>query len=69
MEEVRAFAEAVIDNVGRVIVGKRAAVEMMMVALLCNGHVLIEDVPAPLPSAWVALSSGCSARPISCPTM
>ncbi len=45
MEEVRAFAGAVMDNVERVIVDKRATIELMMVALLCDGHVLIEDVP------------------------
>ena len=37
MEEIRAFSEAVVDNVERVIVGKRAPIELVMVALLCNG--------------------------------
>jgi len=32
-------------NVGRVIVGKEDAVTLLLVALLCEGHVLIEDVP------------------------
>lgn len=32
-------------NVGRVIVGKDAAVELLLVALLCEGHALLEDVP------------------------
>jgi MoxR-like ATPase len=36
---------AVVDNVERVIIGKRAVVELLAVALLCEGHVLIEDVP------------------------
>jgi MoxR-like ATPase len=35
----------VIDNVERVIVGKREVIELLLVALLCEGHVLIEDVP------------------------
>jgi MoxR-like ATPase len=35
----------VIENVERVIVGKRQAIELLMVALLCEGHVLLEDVP------------------------
>ena len=43
--QVRGFAERVIDNVERVIVGKRAVVELTVVALLCEGHVLFEDVP------------------------
>jgi recombination protein RecA len=37
--------EALISNIERVIIGKRAVVELMLVALLCEGHVLIEDVP------------------------
>ena len=44
-KEVQQFAQTVIDNVERVIVGKRQAIELLMVALLCEGHVLIEDVP------------------------
>ena len=32
-------------NVSRVIVGKKAAIERLMVALLANGHILLEDVP------------------------
>lgn len=35
----------VITNVERVMVGKRSKVELVLVALLCRGHVLIEDVP------------------------
>ncbi len=39
------FADAVQSNIGKVIIGKRDAVELMLVALLCDGHVLLEDVP------------------------
>ncbi len=35
----------VTENVKRVIVGKDQVIELAMVALLCEGHVLIEDVP------------------------
>jgi MoxR-like ATPase len=45
MRDVQQFAARVIDNVERVIVGKRDVIELLMVALLCEGHVLIEDVP------------------------
>src|SRR5512133_1341977 len=45
MNDVQAFANAVVDNVEQVIVGKRKVIDLMMVALLCQGHVLIEDVP------------------------
>ena len=39
------FADRLIRNIETVIVGKRAQIEMLLVALLCQGHVLIEDVP------------------------
>lgn len=34
-----------IENIEKVMVGKRAPIELMCIALLCDGHVLIEDVP------------------------
>jgi MoxR-like ATPase len=37
--------EALLTNIERVIIGKRDVVELLLVALLCEGHVLIEDVP------------------------
>ena len=45
MQVTQRFAQMLTKNVGRVIVGKENAVELMMIALLCRGHVLIEDVP------------------------
>jgi MoxR-like ATPase len=45
MESVQRFAKQVAENVERVIIGKRPAVDMLVVALLCEGHVLLEDVP------------------------
>ncbi|MGQ0600143.1 MAG: AAA family ATPase [Anaerolineales bacterium] len=39
------FATQLIENVETVIVGKRQQIELLLVALLCQGHVLIEDVP------------------------
>ncbi len=39
------FSERLIGNVETVIVGKRTQIELLLVALLCQGHVLIEDVP------------------------
>jgi len=38
-------AQAITDQIETVIVGKREAVELVVVGLLCNGHVLIEDIP------------------------
>lgn len=45
MEDVRRVAEKIIDNVENVIFGKREAVELTVIGLLCQGHILIEDVP------------------------
>jgi MoxR-like ATPase len=42
---VTAYTDQVIRNVETVIVGKRPQIELLMAALLCQGHVLIEDVP------------------------
>lgn len=39
------FAERIQENIAQVIIGKRDAVELLLVALLCEGHVLLEDVP------------------------
>jgi MoxR-like ATPase len=45
MPNIQEFASAIITNVEKVIVGKRDTIELLLVALLCEGHVLIEDVP------------------------
>lgn len=39
------FAQNVQHNIAQVIVGKQEAVELMLIALLCDGHILLEDVP------------------------
>ncbi len=39
------FADRVVRNVETVIVGKRHQIELLLAALLCQGHVLVEDVP------------------------
>ena len=53
----------VLDNVDRVIVGKRPVTELVLAAMLCEGHVLIEDVPGigkTMLAKAVARSVGCS---------
>jgi MoxR-like ATPase len=45
VQVLRQAAEAVRANVGRVIVGKESVIELLLVALLSEGHALIEDVP------------------------
>lgn len=63
MEEIARFGQRVIENVERVIIGKPEEVELALVALLCQGHVLIEDVPGvgkTMLAKAVARSLGCS---------
>jgi MoxR-like ATPase len=45
MTEIQSFTEKVIQNIEKVIIGKRSAVELAIISLLCQGHLLIEDVP------------------------
>jgi MoxR-like ATPase len=45
MQPIEEFTNKVIENVENVIVGKRTVIELLMVALLCEGHALLEDVP------------------------
>jgi MoxR-like ATPase len=55
--------DQVITNVEKVIVGKRDVIELTLVALLCEGHILIEDVPGTGKTTLakaVARSLGCS---------
>ena len=67
--EIQQFAQAVVENVEKVIVGKRQAIELMLVALLCEGHVLIEDVPGTgktMLARSVAASLGLTFKRLQC---
>lgn len=44
-ESIRSKAEAIRDNIGKVIVGKKNEIELLLTALISGGHVLIEDNP------------------------
>jgi MoxR-like ATPase len=69
VQEIERFARTVIENVEKVIVGKREAIELVMVALFCEGHVLIEDVPGvgkTMLARSVAISLGCSFKRLQC---
>ncbi len=60
---LEAMVKSVHRNVGRVIVGKTDAVELLLVALFCQGHVLLEDVPGigkTTLAKTLARSLGCS---------
>jgi MoxR-like ATPase len=66
---IQEFAQTVVENVERVIVGKRQAIELVMVALLCEGHVLVEDVPGTgktMLARAVAASLGLSFKRLQC---
>jgi MoxR-like ATPase len=63
MKEIQEFAEVMIQNIERVIVGKRKVVELAVIALFSQGHLLIEDVPGvgkTMLARSLAQSIGCS---------
>ncbi len=69
MEAVQKFVNPLIENVERVIVGKRPVIEYIMVALLCEGHVLLEDVPGSgktMLARSIAASLGISFKRVQC---
>ncbi|MFN2121222.1 MAG: AAA family ATPase [Anaerolineales bacterium] len=45
MMDTQEFGERLVTNLEKVIVGKREALELIVIGLLCEGHILIEDVP------------------------
>ena len=45
MSDVQEIAKRIVDNIEHVIVGKRTPVQLTVLGLLCQGHMLIEDVP------------------------
>lgn len=63
MDITQQFAEGIIENVGKVIVGKPEAIREIVIGLLCRGHILIEDVPGTgktVLAKSLARSIGCS---------
>ena len=69
MENVQKFAAPLIENVEQVIVGKRSAIEFILVAMLCEGHVLLEDVPGSgktMLARAIATSLGIRFKRIQC---
>jgi MoxR-like ATPase len=69
IKQLRDAALKVKENVERVIVGKSEVVELAIVALLCEGHILFEDVPGlgkTVLAKSLAKSLGCSFHRIQC---
>ncbi len=69
MNSIQAFAEQITANVEKVMVGQRPAIEKVLVAFLCEGHVLVEDVPGvgkTMLARSVAASLGLSFKRLQC---
>ena len=67
LESARSTAQLIVDNVKRVILGKEQAIELGVIALMCQGHVLIEDVPGvgkTMLARSIARSAGCTFKRI-----
>jgi MoxR-like ATPase len=67
MTDVQAIANRIVDNVEQVIVGKKQSVQQTVLGLLCQGHLLIEDVPGvgkTVLAKSLAKSVGCQFRRI-----
>ena len=69
VEKIQEFSNTVITNVEKVIVGKRTFIELVLIALLCDGHVLIEDVPGTgktMLARAIAISLGLEFKRLQC---
>jgi MoxR-like ATPase len=63
MATIQSFGDKLIKNLEKVVIGKRRTIESIVVGLLCQGHVLIEDVPGvgkTVMARSLAKSLGCS---------
>jgi len=67
--DLQTLAAALRSSVGRVIVGKQEVIDQLIIALLCEGHVLLEDVPGvgkTMLARALALSLGMDFRRLQC---
>ncbi len=64
---IKPTTDRIIENVQRVLVGKRETIELLLTAVLCEGHALLEDVPGTGKTTLaraLSASLGCSFRRI-----
>ncbi|MCL4264316.1 MAG: MoxR family ATPase [Anaerolineae bacterium] len=69
MQEIQTFTQQLINNVEKVIIGKRPSLELLAVALLCEGHALLEDVPGvgkTMLARAIAVSLGIQFKRLQC---
>jgi MoxR-like ATPase len=69
VSKIRETGNKVKENVEKVVVGKGEVIELAVVALLCEGHILLEDVPGigkTVLAKSLAKSLGCDFRRIQC---
>ena len=69
VDRIATFGQRMQENIARVIVGKDEVIRLVLVALLCEGHVLLEDVPGTgktILARAVSASLGCSFKRLQC---
>src|ERR671917_2629565 len=67
--DVAAVASKIVANVEKVIIGKRPQITVALAAYLCEGHILLEDVPGvakTMLARALARSVGCSFKRLQC---
>jgi len=67
MADLNLLAQKIKDNIKKIIIGKDEVIDLMLIALFCEGHVLIEDVPGVGKTSLayaMARSAGCSFKRI-----
>jgi MoxR-like ATPase len=69
MQNIQQFTQQILDNIETVIIGKREQIEKILVAMLCEGHILLEDVPGvgkTMLARTLAVSLGIEFKRIQC---
>jgi MoxR-like ATPase len=60
--DVKRLAGTVRDNISRVLVGREETIDLVLISLMCGGHVLLEDVPG----VGKTMLAKCLARSLEC---